>query len=197
MRTTKNNFDQNSFRISSGLFKGSRFKFPSSEGLRPTKSIVKETLFNWLQFSIKGSRVLDLFSGSGSLAFEAISREAMSVTMVEKDKTVFDFLKTNSNNLKTDTSIQLINDNAFNYLDKIINNKFDIIFLDPPFFKNYLGFCLSKMEVNQIIGTKTKIYIESEFEMSENFLKKNLNSCFKLKKNKKSGDVYYSMIEII
>ena len=187
---------QNSFRISSGLFKGLKFKFPSIDGLRPTKSIVKETLFNWLQFSIRGSKVLDLFSGSGSLAFEAISREAMSVTIVEKDKTAFDFLKKNSNNLKTNTSIQLIHDDAFNFLDRNKNNKFDIIFLDPPFFKNYLGSCLSKMEKNNIIMGKTKIYIESEFKVSEDFLNKYLVLSFELKKNKKSGDVYYSMIEI-
>jgi len=188
---------QNSFRISSGLFKGLKFKFPSSEGLRPTKSIVKETLFNWLQFSIVDSKVLDLFSGSGSLAFEAISREAMSVTIVEKDRKAFDFLKKNSNNLKTETSVQLINDDALNYIENVKNTKFDIIFLDPPFFKNYLDSCLSKMEVNQIIGKKSKIYIESEFEISEDFLKKNLVSSFEIKKNKKSGDVYYSLVEIL
>ena len=188
---------QNSFRISSGLFKGLKFKFPSSEGLRPTKSIVKETLFNWLRFSIPGSKVLDLFSGSGSLAFEAISREAMSVTIVEKDKTVFDSLKKNSNNLKTNTSVQLINDDALKYLDSIKNKRFDIIFLDPPFFKNYLDLCLSKIEANQIIGKKSKIYIESEFEITEDFLKKNLVSSFELKKNKRSGDVYYSLMEIL
>ena len=188
---------QNSFRISSGLFKGLKFKFPSSEGLRPTKSIVRETLFNWLQFSISDSQVLDLFSGSGSLAFEAISRKAMSVTIVEKDKIVFDSLKKNSNNLKANTSIQLINDDALSYIERIKNTKFDIVFLDPPFFKNYLDSCLSKMEVNQIIGKKSKIYIESEFEISENFLKKNLVSSFELKKNKRSGDVYYSLVEIL
>jgi len=188
---------RNSFRISSGLYKGLKFKFPSSEGLRPTKSIVKETLFNWLQFSITGSKVLDLFSGSGALAFEAISKEAMSVTIVEKDKTVFDSLKENSNNLKTDTSIQLFNDDAFIFLDRVKNTKFDIIFLDPPFFKNYLDLCLSRIEVNQIIGKKSKIYIESEFEISDDFLKKNLVSPFELKKNKKSGDVYYSLVEIL
>jgi len=188
---------QNSFRISAGLLKGLKFTFPSSEGLRPTKSFIKETLFNWLQFSVPGSKVLDLFSGSGSLAFEAISREAMSVTIVEKDQTVFDCLKKNSNNIKTTTSIQLVNDDALNYIERSKNTKFDIIFLDPPFFKNYLNLCLSKIDVNQIIGKKSKIYIESEFEISEDFLKKNLVSPFKLKKNKKSGDVYYSLVEIL
>jgi len=188
---------QNSFRISSGLLRGLKFKFPSSEGLRPTKSIVKETLFNWLQFSIPGSKVLDLFSGSGSLAFEAISRGAMSVTIVEKDRIVFESLKKNSNNLITNTSIQLIKDDALNYIERIKNIKFDIIFLDPPFFKNYLGSCLSKMEKNQIIGKKSIIYIESEFEISVDFLKENLLSSFELKKNKRSCDVYYSIIEIV
>jgi len=121
----------------------------------------------------------------------------MSVTIVEKDKTVFDSLKTNSNNLKTHTSIHLFNDDAFNFLGSIKNKRFDIIFLDPPFFKNYLDLCLSKMEINQIIGKKSKIYIESEFEISEVFLKKNLVSSFELKKNKRSGDVYYSLVEIL
>jgi len=121
----------------------------------------------------------------------------MSVTIVEKDKTVFDSLKKNSNNLKTDTSIQLFNDDAFIFLDRVKNTKFDIIFLDPPFFKNYLDLCLSRIEVNQIIGKKSKIYIESEFEISDDFLKKNLVSPFELKKNKKSGDVYYSLVEIL
>ena len=121
----------------------------------------------------------------------------MSVTIVEKDKTVFGSLKKNSNNLNTDTSIQLINDDALNCIERIKNTRFDIIFLDPPFFKNYLESCLSKMEVNQIIGKKSKIYIESEFEISDDFLKKNLVSSFELKKNKKSGDVYYSLVEIL
>jgi len=188
---------QNSFRVSSGSFKGLKFKFPLIEGLRPTKSFIKETLFNWLQFSIQGSKVLDLFSGSGSLAFEAISREALSVTIVEKDKTAFNFIKKNTSYLQTNTSIQLVNDDALNFLDKIKNNKFDIIFLDPPFFKNYLQIVLSKMDLNQIIGKKSKIYIESEFEVSEDFLKKNLVSSFKVKKNKRSGDVYYSIVEIV
>ena len=121
----------------------------------------------------------------------------MSVTIVEKDKTVFDSLKKNSNNLKTNTSVQLINDDALKYLDSIKNKRFDIIFLDPPFFKNYLDLCLSKIEANQIIGKKSKIYIESEFEITEDFLKKNLVSSFELKKNKRSGDVYYSLVEIL
>ena len=121
----------------------------------------------------------------------------MSVTIVEKDKTVFDSLKKNSKNLKTDTSIQLINDDALNYIERSKNTKFDIIFLDPPFFKNYLDSCLFKLELNQIIGKRSKIYIESEFEISEVFLKKNLVSSFELMKNKKSGDVYYSLVEIL
>ena len=84
-----------------------------------------------------------------------------------------------------------------NYIERIKNTRFDIVFLDPPFFKNYLASCLSKIEVNQIIGKKSKIYIESEFEISEDFLKENLVSSFELKKNKKSGDVYYSLVEIL
>ena len=87
------------------------------------------------------------------------------------------------------------NINKTSFLNK--NEKIDIIFLDPPFFKNYLDLCLSKIEANQIIGKKSKIYIESEFEITQDFLKKNLVSSFELKKNKRSGDVYYSLMEIL
>jgi len=135
---------QNSFRISSGLYKGLKFKFPSSEGLRPTKSIVKETLFNWLQFAIPGSKVLDLFSGSGSLAFEAISREAISVTIVEKDKTVFDSLKKNSNFLNASSSIQLINDDALNYISELKIQDLILFFLILHFLRIILPLVYQK-----------------------------------------------------
>jgi len=101
---------------------------------------------------------------------------------LKRIKKVFDSLKKNSNFLKASSSIQLINDDALNFIERIKNTRFDIIFLDPPFFKNYLDSCLSKIEVNQIIGKKSKIYIESEFEISDDFLKKNLVSSFELKK---------------
>ena len=135
---------QNSFQISSGLYKGLKFKFPSSEGLRPTKSIVKETLFNWLQFAIPGSKVLDLFSGSGSLAFEAISREAISVTIVEKDKTVFDSLKKNSNFLNASSSIQLINDDALNYISELKIQDLILFFLILHFLRIILPLVYQK-----------------------------------------------------
>ena len=188
---------QNSFRINSGLNKGLKFKYPSIAGLRPTKSIIKETLFNWLQFSIQNAKVLDLFSGSGSLSFEAISREASSVVLIENDRTAFKFLKENTKNLQTNCSIKVINEDALNFIGKIKKGKFDIIFLDPPFYKDLISKTLQRISESKIVLSNSKIYIESEFEISNFFLEKFLTKEFNLLKQKKTGDVFFCLIEIL
>src|SRR5271170_8121871 len=76
---------RNSVRIIAGNWRGRRVNFPDLPGLRPTPDRVRETLFNWLQHSIAGSRCLDLFAGSGALGLEALSRGAMAAVFVEQD----------------------------------------------------------------------------------------------------------------
>ena len=75
---------RNSVRIIGGAWRGRRIGFPDLEGLRPTPDRVRETLFNWVQFEVAGSRCLDLFAGSGALGLEALSRGAAEIVFIEK-----------------------------------------------------------------------------------------------------------------
>lgn len=103
-------------RIISGLWRGRKLPVHDAEGLRPTTDRVKETVFNWIAQDIPMSSCLDLFSGSGSLGFEAASRQAKNVVMIELDKQVANQLKTNANTLKAE-NIEIMNANALAFLD--------------------------------------------------------------------------------
>ncbi len=109
---------------------------PDLPGLRPTPDRVRETLFNWLGQSLDGLACLDLFAGSGALGFEAASRGAARVVMVEQDRAVFDALK-KTRDLIGAPQVELVLDDAFAYL-KRIPHSFDVVFLDPPFGQNAL-----------------------------------------------------------
>ena len=96
-------------RIIAGLWRGRKLPVLNAEGLRPTGDRVKETLFNWLMPYIVDSHCLDCFAGSGSLGFEALSRQAKQVTFLELDKTVANQLKKNLQTLKTTKVTKIIN----------------------------------------------------------------------------------------
>ena len=109
-------------RIIAGLWRGRKLPVLNAEGLRPTGDRVKETLFNWLMPYIVDSYCLDCFAGSGSLGFEALSRQAKQVTFLELDKTVANQLKKNLQTLKTtNEQAQVINQNSLEFLKQAQN----------------------------------------------------------------------------
>ena len=115
-------------RIIAGLWRGRKLPVLNAEGLRPTGDRVKETLFNWLMPYIVDSYCLDCFAGSGSLGFEALSRQAKQVTFLELDKTVANQLKKNLQTLKTtNEQAQVINQNSLEFLKQAQNQPhFDV-----------------------------------------------------------------------
>jgi 16S rRNA (guanine966-N2)-methyltransferase len=121
----------NRVRIIGGKFRRRLLEFPDSAGLRPTPDRVRETLFNWLGQDLPGWRCLDLFAGSGALGFEAASRGAGSVVMIERDGTALEALKKNRAVLGT-SLVEILRTDALAWL---ANNHetFDLIFVDPPF----------------------------------------------------------------
>ena len=127
-------------RIVSGDYKGKKILLPKDKLTRPLKDLTKESIFNIIKHSklldvnLEGSNILDLFSGVGSFGLECLSRGAANVTFLESYKEVLTILKKNINNLKLQDSSSVIEKNIFaeNTL-KILNNRFDIIFMDPPF----------------------------------------------------------------
>ena len=108
---------------------------PDRPDLRPTPDRVRETLFNWLGQSLDGLSCLDLFAGSGALGFEAASRGARRVVMVEHDRGVFKNLQSSLERIGA-RQIELVCEDAFAYLRKA--PPFDVVFLDPPFRQNAL-----------------------------------------------------------
>ena len=126
-------------RIISGKLKGKTISFLKSSITRPLKDSVKESIFNiiihsnLLNVTIKNSNILDLYSGIGSFGLECISRGAEKITFVEKDKNAAEILKKNLTNLGINKDATIIIDKIENFLKKDLSEKFEIIFLDPPF----------------------------------------------------------------
>ncbi len=118
--------------IIAGQLKGSKLPVLDKNGLRPTSNRVRETVFNWLQHNIQGKRVLDLFAGSGALGFEAASRLANHVTLVENDTATAQMLRENQARLKID-SVEIVHADSLKWLAASQSPPFDIVFLDPPF----------------------------------------------------------------
>jgi 16S rRNA (guanine966-N2)-methyltransferase len=119
-------------RIIAGQLRGSKLPVADRPGLRPTSDRVRETLFNWLQTMLPGARVLDLFAGTGALGFEAASRGAAEVVLVERDPALADSLRAQAQRLKVD-ALRVHTADALAWLRNEPARPFDLVFLDPPF----------------------------------------------------------------
>jgi RNA methyltransferase, RsmD family len=162
-------------RIISGKLKGKNISFLKSTITRPLKDSVKESIFNIMTHSnllnihIKNSNILDLYSGIGSFGLECISREAKKITFVEKDKYATEILKKNLLNLGIKKNVTVIIDGIGNFLKKKISEKFEIIFLDPPFAdKSYLQE-LKTIKQNKNYKENHLVIIHRERKSFENF----------------------------
>lgn len=133
----------NRVRIVGGEWRSRLLPFPDVIGLRPTPDRVRETVFNWLGQVMDGKRCLDLFAGSGVLGFEALSRGAMQVVMVEFDSKVARTLKENAAMLKAE-NCELVVADALKFLDRDARC-FDVIFVDPPYRMNLLPLVLPRL----------------------------------------------------
>jgi 16S rRNA (guanine966-N2)-methyltransferase len=153
----------NSVRIVGGEFRRRVLRFPDSEGLRPTPDRVRETLFNWLGQELDGRQCLDLFAGSGALGFEAASRGAARVVMVEKAPRVLAALQENHELLHKPATIEIVRADAIQYLAST-GAKFDLIFLDPPYHKGWID----RLEplLARVTKEDSELYVEAENEIA-------------------------------
>ena len=126
-------------RIIGGEYRRRWIEFPDVENLRPTPNRVRETLFNWLGQTLYGRTCLDLFAGSGALGFEAASRGAERVVMVEKNPAVFRALQDNVKKLGC-TGVAVHGQDGLEFASRDAQ-RYDVIFLDPPFQSD----CISKL----------------------------------------------------
>ena len=130
---------------------------PSRPGLRPTPDRVRETLFNWLGQRLDGLSCLDLFAGSGALGFEAASRGAVRVVMVEQDRVSHATLRKFLDSIPA-RNVELVLGDAFAYLAKS-GERFDVVFLDPPFRQNALPGLLARLPQRLVPGAR--VYLEA------------------------------------
>ena len=126
---------RNEVRIIGGTWRSRRIRFPPRPEVRPTPDRVRETLFNWLGQDLTGLACLDLFAGSGALGFEAASRGASRVVMVERDRTAFSALETNRTVLDAH-AVELVRADALEFM-RGERGQYDVIFLDPPYSAGY------------------------------------------------------------
>lgn len=120
-------------RIAGGDWRGRNLKVPSGDAVRPTQDRVREALFSMLQFELAGASFLDLFAGSGSVGFEALSRGAARATFVEQAPRHLACIESNVAMLKAEARCQLIRADVYAWLSSQANTAFDIAYADPPY----------------------------------------------------------------
>ena len=173
----------NQVRINAGVWRSRLLKFPDVEGLRPTPERVRITVFNWLGQDLTGKTCLDLFAGTGAFGFEALSRNAKNVTLVENSHPAYQSLLQNQIALKAE-NCQIFRQNALDFLAQN-TNKYDVIFCDPPYNKSWLIKLLPIL--NQHLSENGVVYAEAEFEIESSA------SWLVLKVNK-AGNVFYHLL---
>ncbi|HUL57542.1 MAG TPA: 16S rRNA (guanine(966)-N(2))-methyltransferase RsmD [Usitatibacter sp.] len=148
---------RNRVRIVGGRWRSRVIRFPPAEQLRPTPDRVRETLFNWLGQRLDGLACLDLFAGSGALGFEALSRGAARVVLVEGDRAVAAALRQSAKLLGAKDAEVVVGD-AISYLDRCAE-RFDVVFLDPPYASDLALRAIERLEPR--LNPGARVYLES------------------------------------
>jgi len=150
----------NSVRIIGGNWRGRRLPVADVPGLRPSGDRSRETLFNWLQPWILAADCADLFAGTGALGFEAASRGAASVLMIEKHPRAVEVLHQSVEQLQA-VQVKLHAGGAMSMIEEIKPDSFNIVFVDPPFDSNLAGLVLERLDKIGCVRHGGFVYIES------------------------------------
>lgn len=172
-------------RIIGGQWRSRLLTFPANPDLRPTSDRIRETVFNWLGQDLTGMSCLDLFAGSGALGFEAASRGASQVVMVDADTKIYNALHENMEKLQA-TQVELKIMNALNFLNSDVR-KFDVIFLDPPYRLELLPKLLPLLPSH--LGKGGLVYTETKGAWIA-------DKPWHVKRSAKSGAVSYQLLEL-
>lgn len=148
-------------RVISGKYKGQNLVSFNADHIRPTTDRVKESMFNMLQFYLPEARVLDLFSGTGNLGIEALSRGADSVCFVEKSKKSIEILKKNLQKIKVEEDYSIIPKDVLSFLKSFEGDAYDVIFADPPFTEMMAHDVMLGISKSKVLKSDTVIAIES------------------------------------
>jgi 16S rRNA (guanine966-N2)-methyltransferase len=175
-------------RIVGGRLRGRRLPIPSESGLRPTADRIRETLFNWLAPVIPGARCLDAFAGSGALGFEAMSRGAGEVVLIEQSGTVVRQLEANARRLEM-TGMRIVRGDAIRWLEGS-GQPFDIVFLDPPFAQALWLPAIERLVSGGWLKSGSRVYIETPTRIGF----PDLPSDWELVRDKTAGQVRFGLV---
>ena len=148
-------------RIIAGSRRGHKLLEFDGMSVRPTTDRVRESIFNLIQTYIPDARVLDMFSGSGALSLEAVSRGAQDAVCVDLDKKSIEIIKKNIASLKFSDKCTAVNMSCFDYAENT-DKKFDIIFLDPPYNRNLIEPALDAIVSNELLSDGGIAVLESD-----------------------------------
>lgn len=179
-------------RIIGGDWRSRKLRFPDAGGVRPTPARTRETLFNWLSFHLAGSDCLDLFSGSGALGLEALSRGAGKATLVDHTPALASALRDNLRLLKSDRG-EVVCAGVERYLEHRNRPPFDIVFMDPPFRQGWLEKLFPLLEKQAWIKPGSWVYVEHESEIPTPAVP----PTWQLHRQKTAGQVTYSLFRVI
>ena len=180
----------NKLKIISGKYKSRIITIPNKNNLKPTKAFIRESLFNIVNLRICDTS-LDLFSGSGILSLEALSRGIKKATLVEQDLDLVKSIKKNLASLD-ETNAIIFNKKVSKFLKENVSNTYDIIFLDPPYDTNLLDETLSNLKSYEYIRNSKYIYFETSKQDKHNYLEY-LSDTHDVLKNLSIGDVSYTI----
>jgi len=177
-------------RIVAGNWRSRLLDIADVQGLRPTSERIRETLFNWLSPRVHGARCLDLFAGTGALGLEALSRGAQSVVFVERASRAVATLQHNIETLAADGAVVLQMD-ALDYLDEERQERFDLVFLDPPFAADMLDELCRLIAERRVLAEDAYVYLEQDRSNPE----ADLPDGWRILKNKTAGNVRYMLVQ--
>jgi len=180
----------NTVRINAGEWRSRLIKFPDEIGLRPTPERVRQTVFNWLGQDLSGLSCLDLFAGTGVMGFEALSRGALTATLVEKSTPAYKALIENKQLLKAEQA-SLRHQDALQFLSQN-SQKFNLIFLDPPYHMQLLDKVLPQLLSH--LYEDGLIYAESEFSLDPSSV---MMQGWQTIKQSKAGNVFYHLLKSV
>ncbi len=178
-------------RIIGGRLRGQRIDFLAETGARPTSDRIRETLFNWLQLDIADAHCLDLFSGSGALAIEALSRGAEHVTLVDEDLRAVQQLKQNVDRLGLTAQTSIHWGEAGEFILGYQGRPFDIVFLDPSFRDHRLTDDCLALDRHRLLASRALVYMEAAASTEA----PRLPPDWQRLREKKSGQVCYYLYQ--
>lgn len=183
----------NTVRIIGGQWRGRKITFPDLPGLRPTPDRVRETVFNWLAPHLLGAHCLDMFAGSGVLGFEALSRGARQVVMIDHASIIIQQLRSHAQQLQIDPATLILIPAVFPDPELLSHREpFDIIFMDPPYHQNFIQPCCDFLIKQKLIKPNTLIFIETERDLDP----LPIPAEWRIKRSKMAGQVRYYFVAV-